>query len=394
MSRARRSAPGVGSNDLLVFGYAVADASLDAKRHITELAILLGRHAGVDVSLAPLPSYERVTQLLHKREIDLAWVPPIPFVSLLRNDSVQPLLVPWRGATHYHSAVIVPIESTLKSPARLGGLRAAWVDKYSAAGFVLPRIQLAAIGVDPRTAFPEQRFFGSHVAVVRAVIDGLADFGATYVRLGKKGEIVSGPWAQSPTLAASVRVLTTFGEIPADVIAARVDLSAPLRERLISAFAQVARDPAGKDLVRRVFGADELRRPQLSSYDVLRDAVADAFEEGLLDVDEEIDDDDLVAAPDDTIETKMVFIDETAPQRPRAASSPAAPRPRAVSSPKITQAARPRAGSSPKITPAARPRAASSPKIAQPAQPARPQPPRPQPKTPAAPPRKRSPSRP
>jgi ABC-type phosphate/phosphonate transport system substrate-binding protein len=217
---------------------------------------------------------------------------------------------------------------------RLVGSRAAWVDKYSAAGFVLPRIQLAAMGVDPRTAFPEQRFYGSHTGVVRAVAEGLADFGATYVRLGKKGEVVSGPWSLSPTLATSVRVLTTFGEIPADVIAARADLSVPVRERVIAGFARLIREPLGRDLARRVFGADDFRRPALASYELLRNVVADALEEGLLEVDEELDDDDVVASPDDTIETKMDFNEPTLPRaaRPPAAQKPlpkpASPRPR------------------------------------------------------------------
>ena len=71
------------------------------------------------------------------------------------------------------------------------------------------------------------------------------------------------------------------------MIAARADLPADVRERVVSGLAKLGRDPAGKELVRHVFGADELRRPALDGYEKLRRAVAEAHEEGLLEVTEE-----------------------------------------------------------------------------------------------------------
>ncbi len=270
--------------ELIVFGYAAPEASAEAKRRMTDLAIRLGKLAGTDVGMTALPSYERVAQLVHKGEIDLAWLSPIPFIALMRGKSVVPLVSQYRvGRNSYHGAIIVAASSRVRSPTGLKGKRAAWVDKHSASGFVLPRIQLAAMGVDPRTAFSGQRFYGSHQAVVKAVASGKADFGATYVQLGKQGAIADGPWTHVPGLGSSIRVLAIFGEIPSDVIAARGDLPAAGRDRLTRAFLQLAKDPKGKELVREVFGADDFRRPSVASYEELRNAAAGAVEDGLLD---------------------------------------------------------------------------------------------------------------
>src|SRR5215475_3601148 len=91
----------------LVLGYAAPEATDEAKRNMTELAMIVGQRAGVDIAVSPLASYERVTQLVHKGKVDIAWVSPIPFISLFRNGSVQPLASPFRGGMHYHGAIIV-----------------------------------------------------------------------------------------------------------------------------------------------------------------------------------------------------------------------------------------------------------------------------------------------
>ena len=149
---------------------------------------------------------------------------------------------------------------------------------------------MAAMGLNVRHAFRGQRFYGTHEAVVRAVVDERVDFGATYVRVDKKGVIQRGPWsAMEPKYAEGVRVLTTFGEIPSDVIAARSDLDPGVRERVVKAFVQMAKDPVGKQLIQDVFGAEDFRRPSAEGYESLRNATADAVEAGLLDADEEVD---------------------------------------------------------------------------------------------------------
>jgi phosphonate transport system substrate-binding protein len=318
MARRRSSPP------LVVFGYALPDPLPEARRRVTELATVIGRLSGLDVGLAAQPSYEKVAQLLHKRELDAAWLAPIPYIALERSHAVIPLARQHlAGRSHYHSAIIVATGSGIRSLRQLEGKRAAWVDRHSASGFVIPRIQLAALGVDPRTAFASQRFYGTHEAVVSAVAEGDADFGATFVRLDRKGTIVHGPWATLPRYVRAIRTLSKFGEIPSDVVAARADIDPDIAARLQRALLDLARDPRGKILLHHIFGADELRKPDLAkSYETLRHITRDAAAEGLLDAEgDEIENADTTEIPaprlDQTDEVDATDMEVIEPRRRR-----------------------------------------------------------------------------
>lgn len=273
----------------LVFGYASPEATDDAKRTMTELATMIGAMAQVDLAVSALPSYDRVAQLVHKGKIDLAWVSPIPYIALLRNERVLPLACPRRGDLDYHGAIVVSASSTISKLADLAGKRAAWVDRYSAAGFVVPRIELAKAGLDVKSAFSQQRFFGSHEAAVRAVAEGAADFAATFVRLGANNAVIGGPWTKMPGLEPKLRIFATFGVIPPDVVAARSSLDAATRERLEQALKRLTQDPRGKELVSTIFGADDLVAPTSKGYEELRLAAAEAVQEKLLDIEEDLE---------------------------------------------------------------------------------------------------------
>jgi phosphate/phosphite/phosphonate ABC transporter binding protein len=269
------------SPPFIVFGYAAAETRAGARDRMVDFATKLGAVANVDIGVTPLPSYNELAQRIHHGDIDLAWLSPIPLISLERNSRVVSLASCHRDAlVHYRSALIVAAGSPIKNVASLPQKRAAWVDPHSASGFVIPRMELATLGIQAQTLASEQ-FFGTHENVVRAVASARADFGATFARISRDDD-VAGSWSQMPGLAASVRVLTMFGEIPPDAIAARADMDRMTRERIARALVNMA--STDRDLIRAVFGADDLRRPQRTVYERLRVAVVAAYEAGHLDV--------------------------------------------------------------------------------------------------------------
>jgi phosphonate transport system substrate-binding protein len=296
-----RSKSGV---DLAVFGYSAPSTTTTAKQNMTDFALLFGQLAGLDIAVTALPSYERVTQMIHKKEIDLAWLSPIPFIALHRSRSVVPLASPHRhGKGTYHGAIIVHAKSKIASIEDLRKKRAAWVDRHSSTGFVMPRIELLVQGLDPREAFGGQHFYGTHEAVATAVADKRADFGATWVSLDGRNKVLRGPWSANPKIAAEIRVLATFGEIPADVLAMRSDLDANTRGRLERAVLEIGKTAQGKKLIDAVFGADDFKKTQLASYEELREQAAEAAAEGLLEPEEEIEE----------VQTVFQAVDRTQP---------------------------------------------------------------------------------
>ncbi len=272
------------TRELLVFGFSARAQSVAVRKRMGEFAQFLGKLSGVEISVSPADSYDQLARRVHKRTFDLAWMPPIPFIALQQKQSATPLVTLYRGGTsQFHAVVIVRADAKIRTPAGLKGKRAAWVDQHSAAGFVLPRVQLAALGIDPRTAFSEERFYGSHEAVVRAVVGGRADFGATYARLDRSGEVVNGAWADLPGAEETTRVLIAFGSVPNDVILARESLDEESREKVTRGLLGICHDVDGGLLVRDLFGVHEFRRWTPASYEALRKITADALNEGILD---------------------------------------------------------------------------------------------------------------
>jgi len=278
---------------VLVFGYAAEGASTALRERVAQFSAALGELAHAELAVYEAASYEDLAQAMVRGEVDFAWLPPLAFVALERRGAAIPLVSAQRGGdTAFHSAIIVAKGSALHEPADLAGARAAWVDRYSASGYVVPRVGLAALGVDPRSAFAEQRFLNSHEAVVRAVVAGRADFGATYAGVSAAGELTRGAWMDVKGAAEAIRVLVRFGAIPGDVVAASARLTAEKRDELTRSLLAISQDPRHHVLLAEAFGADEFRPWVSAGYDALRRLAEEASKRGLLEADEDDDPDD------------------------------------------------------------------------------------------------------
>jgi phosphonate transport system substrate-binding protein len=270
----------------LLLGMASRALTPSAKARMVEWTTFLGGYVGLPVGVVGAPSYEALSEMVRRREVDLAWLPPIPFVALERTNMAIPLVSNHRfGQAQFQAVLLVRANSRIRTLVGLRGKRAAWVDPLSASGYILPRIQMAALGIDPRTTFADERFYGSHDAAVKAVIADKADVTGTYAALDPTTKrFVNGSWSKLPHAEESTRLLATFGAIPSDVIVARSDLRVAVCEIVTHALAATSSVLHGKTLVRDVFGVDEFRKWTPTSYEALRVAVSQAAQRGLLDV--------------------------------------------------------------------------------------------------------------
>jgi phosphate/phosphite/phosphonate ABC transporter binding protein len=266
------------ARDSLAFGAVVASRDDGLGARIERLLSWAGKRADLDLELREASSYEELAKDVESRRIDVAWLPPIVHVRLGAN--VVPLGSVLRGGrVTYETALIVAKDSKAKTIAALRGARAGWVDRWSAAGFVLPRVNLALLGIDATSFFRTETFYGSHRAVVRALVDGACDVAGTFAQAGANGKVKGGAWSEVP--GAEVRVLATFGAIPPDVIAARSDLDPSRLEVLREALRAANVDAEGKRLLREAFGGDTFVEDQTKSYESLARALDMATKRGL-----------------------------------------------------------------------------------------------------------------
>lgn len=264
----------------LVFGVVVSWGADALGPKVEKLLRWMSKHADVELELHEAATYEELANEVRKGRIDIAWLPPIVRVRLGAEVTALGSILR-DGRLTYETALIVRKDSKVKSIADLKKARAGWVDRWSAAGFVLPRVNLALFGIDPRTFFRTETFHGTHRAVVEALLEGACDVAGTYAQADAKGKTKGGSWSDIP--GAEVRVLATFGAIPPDVIGARSELPEPSRAAVRDALRAASNDDAGKKLLRAVFGGETFVEDMTKSYESLARALDMASARGLFD---------------------------------------------------------------------------------------------------------------
>ncbi len=267
----------------LRFGVVSHTLTHETRPLLEEWLSLVGPHARMRLEVAYAHNYDTLATHLVEGFSPVAWVPPVVFLELERHGLAVALTAHPRGANaHFCSVFITGDTSSLRTLASVPGARVAWVERWSASGYVVPRLSLFDEGIDPRVAFGGERFFGSHEAVVRAVIGGKADVGATYASADSFGRIVTGPWSNMTGAAEAIRVLAAWTEIPSDLIAISTRAPEHLRVPLANAMVEVSASGRGAALVRRIFGVDRMIPWAFESYEPLRTRILRGAELGLL----------------------------------------------------------------------------------------------------------------
>jgi phosphate/phosphite/phosphonate ABC transporter binding protein len=217
----------------------------------------LAAATGLEVVGKGMWHYHRLLEAMEIGDVDLAWLPPIVALRAAGKRRVVPIALPVRnGVSVYSTALFTRQDSPIRTLDDLLYVRAAWVDRQSAAGYLVIRAFLRSQGVDLEKAFAADTFLGAHDAVARAVLEREADVGATFVYFGAPNM----PPRSAGWGGATVRILAQAGPIPSDVIAAstrlHADVVAAVQQALIN-----ARHPDLAQAARALLGAESFSAP-------------------------------------------------------------------------------------------------------------------------------------
>ncbi len=259
---------GSGVNADLAF--AVVSGSPRAEGYLTTLCDSLTEALGRTVTPRVLSSYAALREEIEAGRAHVVWAPPLVALELADAAVASPDLCCTRsGRQDYHAAIFTRPGSPIETLADLRGRHMAWVDRSSAAGYVLPRNKLVAEGLDPASLFGKETFYGSHVRVAMAVLDGEADAGATYLAIDPKdGRPESAGWLEAGAAINSAVILATTGPIPADAISFSSQLPDELKGRLVGEVRALPSREA--EAVGRLLRADGLVPTDGSHYAALR----------------------------------------------------------------------------------------------------------------------------
>ncbi|GAB5543805.1 MAG: phosphate/phosphite/phosphonate ABC transporter substrate-binding protein [Sandaracinaceae bacterium] len=245
----------------------------DGEELRTKLALHLAEAVQRPVQVVASRSYASVAEMVGRGDAELAWLPPAIFVRAEQASPVRLLCAVERSrGAGYRGVLFVPQDSDVQTPDALTGKRVAWVDRDSCAGHLFPRLALREAGLEPNDMFGEQRFEGSHGAVVRAVMRGDADCGATHAQTLDDGETLMLAGWQPYAGHDGMRALLVTAPIPPDVICASSALDPDALDDVRQALLAL-HESDDAQLLDEFFGGHKLIAAHTADYDAVRAAM-------------------------------------------------------------------------------------------------------------------------
>ncbi len=265
--KVRRSQP-------IRFGLSPAMGAEGAREIGAQIGATLSRLLVRDVIPVVLGDYRALVDTLSAGEVDLAWMPPVAYLQAWERGASVLAAAVREGDATYESALFVRNDSPAHAVADLRGCSAAWVNRDSASGYIFAAALIAErIGALP-DVLGRQHFFGSHTAVCEAVMNGWADFGATYAVRDSDGTLHASGWLDALDDASAVRVIAYSHPIPGDNITCRPAFPSKLRAELQEILSHLHEDKSGRMLLDTIFHAQRFAVVEHDLYEPVRAIVA------------------------------------------------------------------------------------------------------------------------
>lgn len=229
------------------------------------LAQMLTERTGLTVTSNVGTDFSSVREAMCAGQAQIGWLNTFNYVLANEQCGVDAALATSRfGATTYAGQIIVRADSGITSIEDLRGKVMCWVDPASTSGYIIPRIMLAAEGLDPDTDFSQTIEAGSHNNVVTQVYNGDCDAGATF------SDARTGIEEEFPDVLEQVVVLATTSDIPNDSVSFVKDFPEEMRTEIVAALLDIAASPDGQEALNTLYNIESLVDSNDAFYDQFR----------------------------------------------------------------------------------------------------------------------------
>ncbi len=141
---------------------------------------------GVPVKLLMAADYAGVIQAFAAKQVDAAYMSPAAYAAawMESNGNVYPILTTLErdGTNSYVALMYVRADSGITNLEQMKGKSVGWADPNSASGYLIPRAEFRAAGIDPESGryFGRTGFAGGHEQAMVAVLGRQYDAGVTW----------------------------------------------------------------------------------------------------------------------------------------------------------------------------------------------------------------------
>jgi phosphonate transport system substrate-binding protein len=230
----------------LVVAYYAGDNPAQTRNGLKPVREYLEKKLGMEVELLLTTDYATEIQALESKKVHAAELPPFAYIIATERPGLIPMVTIGKDdkPAIYHSFIFTHTHSGIKTMddvrAHSRELTLCFADPASTSGHLIPRAHLISIGLDPKTAFKETLFAGSHAACIMSVISGKVDIGCSTNDLAFRRMVAEGTIKKEDAV-----ILWISPPIINDVIVARNDLNPEFVSKLRAVYLQMARDDFG-----------------------------------------------------------------------------------------------------------------------------------------------------
>ncbi|MCT4593335.1 MAG: phosphate/phosphite/phosphonate ABC transporter substrate-binding protein [Anaeromicrobium sp.] len=223
---------GLKGHDEIIFGVNPFTSPENIKNMYLPILDRVFTPLGLKVRTMIVKDYESLSECIKDKIIDIGWFSPLAYVNAKNESPIIPLVTPKvNNKASYNGYIITRKDSKIKNLNDLRNVHFGYVDKKSASGYLYAYNLLKSQNLNPDRLFEKTSFAGSHDNVIKGVLSGTLDAGATY------NEAID--MARNAGLNVDdLHMIAKTKDIPKDAIAAREDLDPHLIDNIKNEFSK------------------------------------------------------------------------------------------------------------------------------------------------------------
>ncbi|CAH0356514.1 putative ABC transporter phosphonate/phosphite binding protein PhnD2 [Sphingobium sp. CECT 9361] len=213
----------------------------------------VSRSTGLTFDLKVAQSYGAVVEGMCNGAADIAFVGPVTYLQAKDRGCAELLAVAVKsGASVYYAGLFARKDSPISAIADLRGKRVAFGDVNSTSSFVFPLTMLMDAGIDPAKDLKDVRLTGSHASSLAALLQGRVDVAALSFESYEKAVRENVPGVRD------VKIIARSDPIPYPPLVVNSRLPVSTRDRLKTAFQNIAQEPGITPEMIRGYGGGQV----------------------------------------------------------------------------------------------------------------------------------------
>ncbi len=237
----------------LAIGVISNDARTSIERYTPLATYLEAELNALDIARVEItvyPTIEAISNAVQSGDVDLLFDSPLVTASVSQRTGAVPFLRRWKNGTGtYHSLIIVPTNSSVRSLADLDGMTIAFEEPHSTSGYLVPAAMIRRAGLTLVERPDDQSVLAADVGYVFTESDRNS---AYWMALGLVDATATDPrgWAWlNDAQPGNFRILARSADMPRNVVLHRRDLDPEIVNEIVALLMAMESTPEGREIL-------------------------------------------------------------------------------------------------------------------------------------------------